>query len=279
MRLLRQLLDFYIHASLHVSVCFVALFAALHFSVIERFDWKIYLILFCGALIGYNLIKYGDRISKRRKIEYQNEIIVISLIAAGFCGFLLLGENWSGISILICAGLIGLLYIIPLYNGRGFRSIPVLKLLSVAIAWALLIVVYPRFSEFSSFSKFYEIKYFELFIRSIQIILLVIALCVPFEIRDLKYDPIYLKTLPQLIGVKRTKIFGIVATLLFFALTYYGIQDKSYTIILVNGLVSLVLIFLIWFCKVERSDYYSSFLVEAVPLFWLGLLWIEQLMT
>ena len=47
----------------------------------------------------------------------------------------------------------------------------------------------------------------------------------PFEIRDMQYDSLKLSTIPQRIGVMKTKIIGVFM-LLFFLLEFF--KDEFY---------------------------------------------------
>ena len=92
----------------------------------------------------------------------------------------------------------------------------------------------------------------------------------PFEIRDLNYDSLKLGTIPQRIGVKRTKIIGIFLLILFFFLEYFKneIDTKSLTILLI---ITFVTALFLAFSNKNQSKYYSSFWVESLPIFWLVL--------
>jgi 4-hydroxybenzoate polyprenyltransferase len=60
----------------------------------------------------------------------------------------------------------------------------------------------------------------DVIITFVQVFLLVVVLMIPFEIRDLNYDKFTLKTLPQLFGVRKTKILGIFLCFVVFILDY-----------------------------------------------------------
>jgi hypothetical protein len=268
-----KLLKFYVAASLHVAVCFVALFAVLHFNYLHIIPWQAFLILFCGAVVGYNLVKYGDRIHKRRRVNYQSMIITVSIFCAVISGFFMLEESAMAILTLGLASFISILYTLPFWQRKGLRSVPIFKLTSVAVAWALVLVIYPQFSVFTSVLRTESVGVFELLVKSLEVFVLVIALCIPFEIRDLKYDPPALHTLPQVIGVEKTIVLGIFATVLFLGLGLLRILyfEEGYSIVICA--IAVILSTLIYFSDRVKSDYYSSIIVEAVPVLWLGLLW------
>src|SRR5690606_20153897 len=75
-----------------------------------------------------------------------------------------------------------------------------------AFVWAGVTVVLPVI-------PFKNGIFHNLALEFLQRFLLVLVLILPFEIRDLRYDLEQLGTLPQRIGVTRTKIFGILLLL------------------------------------------------------------------
>jgi hypothetical protein len=80
-----------------------------------------------------------------------------------------------------------------------------------------------------------------------------------------------LQTVPQQIGVKRTKISGVLLLVLFYSLEFLK-HDFIQKQLLVNlVLVATISLFLI-FANEKRSKYYSSFWVESIPIFWWVLL-------
>ncbi|MGB5982409.1 MAG: hypothetical protein WBG46_09705 [Nonlabens sp.] len=103
---------------------------------------------------------------------------------------------------------------------------------------------------------------------------MVIALCIPFEIRDLKYDDEDLNTLPQMIGTQKSKWIGVLLCLICIALELV-IWEKIHPSAAVINISAFVLTaILILGSSKNRSDYYASFWVEAVPIYWLVALWV-----
>ena len=100
------------------------------------------------------------------------------------------------------------------------------------------------------------------FVYGLQRFLLVFVLILIFEIVDLKDDDPLLQTVPQQIGVERTKKLGFGLLVLFLALDF------------LNGNFSLLSLFFILvtalflaFANEYRSKYYTLFWVEAIPIF------------
>ena len=95
--------------------------------------------------------------------------------------------------------------------------------------------------------------------------ILVFVLVLVFEILDLANDDPHLKTVPQTIGVKNTKILGFLLLVPFWI-----VGTLSFTLhdILINLIMVVMLKGFIFFANPNRSKYYTSFWVESVPIFW-----------
>ena len=98
----------------------------------------------------------------------------------------------------------------------------------------------------------------------------------PFEIRDLNYDSLKLATIPQRIGVKNTKIIGVLLLMLFFFLEYFK-DELTGNSILSTLIVMIITLLLVTFSNKNQSKYYSAFWVESLPIFWLVILLVLEL--
>jgi hypothetical protein len=96
-----------------------------------------------------------------------------------------------------------------------------------------------------------------------------LVLMLPFEIRDLNYDGLKLATIPQKIGVKQTKLVGMLLLVLCYTLNYY--KDDLHIRSLLSSLIisSITLLFLV-FANQNQNKYYSAFWVESLPVMWFG---------
>jgi len=281
MGLLKSILDFYIRSSLHVAVCFVALMKVYHYYTFIVLDIEILIIAFCFVIIGYNFIKYASIVLKKRDFRFKNGIITITVLAAITSLYLLLFENVNTYIIIVCAGLLSLFYVIPIYHKKSLRLISIIKVITVVAVWFLVIVVTPVYSEYANvfqlncfgFASPILLNWVPYFIKSIGLFLFIFCLCIPFEIRDLKYDDLSLKTIPQIIGVKKTKYLGVIFLFISFSIHHYYIHYESFYYFIPVFIIGFTGI-LIWFSDKFKSDYYASFFVEAVPLLWLGLFYL-----
>ena len=140
-----------------------------------------------------------------------------------------------------------------------------LKIFLVALVWAGATVVLPTLGSSHPVT-------WDVWVETAQRFFFVLALLIPFEIRDLKYDDPELRTLPQRFGVWWTKMIGVLFVLLFYVLTSFK-DDVLEVEIIVKTLLFFGLIVLMFSFGKNQSRYFASFWVEAIPIAWY-FLWV-----
>lgn len=269
MRQIRLVFEFYINSSIHVSFAVVALaFVTCHTLNISISNHLI-AFLFFSTVTGYNFVKYAEvaGLHHRSLARSLRNIQIFSML----CG---LGVVVTAVQlrreVIACAMLLGLLtflYAIPfLSKKRNLRNIAGIKIYVIALVWSGVTVLLPVLEN-----GLYP--YWDVWIEFIQRFLFVIALMIPFEIRDTNFDDGSLMTLPQVVGIKKAKIIGVIWLFVFLVIGFFK-DDLRINSILGTTLIAVVLFFLILKSKESKLDldYYASFWVEAVPLVWVGLL-------
>ena len=268
MNFIKRLFDFYLDASIHVSLAVVSLLkiTAIFFDI-ELGEHLTYFVFF-GTIINYNFIKYG--VEAEKYIFFSNRyhkniqlFSFICLLLTCYHGWFLSAHSW--LILLIVSMLTGLYALPVLPQARNLRSLGGLKIFIVALVWSGVTVVLPLVEA-------ERVMVWDIWIEVIQRILLVLAIMIPFEIRDLAYDTPDLKTIPQRIGVKRTKLFGALLVLLFFLLTFLK-DDLTELELVAKGILCLVLSGLMFVTKRNQTKYFSSFWVEAIPIVWGAWVW------
>jgi 4-hydroxybenzoate polyprenyltransferase len=168
--------------------------------------------------------------------------------------------------LLFLMSLLTLFYYFPFNSvNKNLRKTPGLKIFVVATVWSLLIVVFPIIN-------FKDKLDFSFLIFFVQVLIFVVVTIFPFEIRDLNSDCKQLRTIPQIIGVKNTKVLGFCLLLIFMILDciqYLILNFISFKSILINAAICLTTFNLILKSKENQSIYFSSFWVESLPILWL----------
>ncbi len=264
MKLLKRIFDFYIDASIHVALSAFSMFwVSLYFLNISEPVSHLSYFVFFATIPCYNFIKYGVEAKKYLIVatQYHKNIQVLSIIALGIALYhaYFLEQRTLGTLLLlaVCSGL----YAIPVLPGaRNLRSLGVFKIFIVAGVWAGVTVSVPALEGNIGLT-------WDVHMETIQRFIMVLVLLIPFEVRDLAYDDLALKTIPQRFGVVFTNFWGGVLTLLFFFMTF--LKDHiTYIEVIAKGLLFLTLGIILMENKRKQKKYFASFWVESVPIFW-----------
>lgn len=271
MMYLKQFFNFYINASIHVALAVYSLVRITELYFGFPYNENLDYFIFFSTISGYNFVKYFGiaKFHHRSLTKNLKTIQVFSFVCfvlMCYYGFLLPTKL---LVLFLPLGLLTVLYAIPFLSGfqKSLRSISYLKIIIVALVWSGTTVLFPVLTN----DKMIDTN---IFLLCIQRFLIVAVLILPFDIRDLKYDAISLQTIPQKIGVEKTKKLGFVL-LLFASIIEFLISTETVTKNIFLGVV-LVLLILLMRSKTEQSKYYSSFWVEALPIFWMLLLFLNS---
>ena len=112
---------------------------------------------------------------------------------------------------------------------------------------------------------------FDFYVSLMQRFFILTSLLIPFEIMDSKTDLETMNTLPQLLGINSSKIFGILLLIPFMVFEFLK-PNPSYVVLL----ISIITAMFIKFTSLKRNQYYTSFWVESIPILWWVLLLLFQ---
>lgn len=270
MSVLKKIFHFYIESSIHVAlaICALAGISTLNYNI--NWDWRVFLFLFTAAITGYNFTKYAkiaglhhrSLTNQLKSIQVFSLLCFIALIYATFL------QSLKFIGVTAALGLLTFFYAIPFApNHKNLREIKSLKIFIIAIVWAGATLWLPLIEQ-------QKILTLEVGINTLSYSFLILALMMPFEIRDLKYDAIELDTVPQLLGVSKTKIIGYILCLLFVGSLLFLSHHPFF---LTSGIgIAILLMVFIHYSHKNQSDFYASFWVEAIPIIWFLGLWIAH---
>ena len=270
MAILKRIFDLYLRGSMHVALSAYSLIRVT--EMVFNLTPNLYIsgFGFFGTIVGYNFIKY-DGLARSGKPQMSLRLklfIVISVIAflgTAYCFFKLnlLTQTVSVVMLLVTA-----LYTLPFFpNRKNARSWAGLKIYMVAICWVGVTVVLPVLDSGALINNHF-------YLTCVKRFILVVVLLFVFEIIDLTWDDPHLKTVPQQIGVRSTKILGILLLFAFLMLELCQRHQKYFEVSLT--IIAVTAIFLL-FANERRSKYYTSFWVESIPIFWFAMLLFEKI--
>ncbi len=260
--MLKKIINFYIKSSLHVGL------SCYSFIGLTNFYFKItmnnpvqYFGLF-ATVLAYNSIKFGTLFFSK-PIRFCLEIkfiFAINLIALMGSLYFFLRLNFISKCLIIFILTLLFLYTIPIFKTkRNLRNQPFLKIYLVAISWVLVTVILPVINANMFVVKDITTYFFQRFLFLFSLILV-------FDIVDLKFDNLSLKTIPQCLGVFRTKILGC-SLIVFTIILSHNYSDQ-------NFLPNILLMLFLVFASPNRTSFYSLFFAESIPILWYCLILI-----
>lgn len=273
MKVVKHIFDFYLNSSIHVALAVYAFTWCTLLQFNLDYDKDVLYFVFFATITGYNFVKYFGvaKFHHKSLASWLKAIQVFSFVAFVAMCYYTFQLQLKSILYLAVFGLITFLYAIPLLpmhyfrdNQKNLRQISGLKIYVIGLVWVFTTVLLPLIDN-------------EIFINtdailvSVQRFIFVIVLMLPFEIRDLNYDSLKLATIPQRIGIKNTKIIGVLLLLLFFFLEYFKDELTGNSILTTLTITIITLMFMIFSHK-NQSKYYSAFWVESIPIVWLLIL-------
>ncbi len=273
MKVLKQLFNFYLNSSIHVAL---SVYALTWITLIEydySYDEIVLYFVFFATITGYNFVKYFGlaKFHHRSLANWLKVIQIFSLLCFILMCYYAYQLNKYTLMVIGVMGAITFLYAIPFLPKRilfdknqNLRQISGLKIYVIGLVWAVVTVIIPLVNSSVEVDA-------NVYISSVQRFLLVLVLMLPFEIRDLNYDNLKLATIPQLIGIKKTKAIGMLLLIVFFLLEYLK-DHLQISMIVSNLIIVFLLLLLLAFSRKDQSKYYSAFWVESIPILWLAIL-------
>jgi 1,4-dihydroxy-2-naphthoate octaprenyltransferase len=257
------LLRFIIYGNILISISAGLLsFGLTTFLECETPQYYFYCVFFATLFI-YNfqrvprLNEVSDKYSDRHIWLSDNKNTLYALILVGLLGALtsyfgfLFVQNDFLFLFLISLG--GMLYALKVFAGKALRDFPFIKIHLISLTWVLIIIVWPLVREEKSILDHWEL------LTGLYCVML--AITIPFDIRDLSFDDPHKKTTPQLIGTKSSKV--VAATLLLLGYLLLVINSQ---IFLRNPFYYISFIgFFILIIKTnkERKEMYFSGLIDG----------------
>ncbi|EGV44150.2 hypothetical protein BZARG_908 [Bizionia argentinensis JUB59] len=270
MQFVKKVFDFYLNSSIHVALAAVCLSWLTLIEYQIPCDMYVLNFIFFATIMGYNFVKFFGlaQFHHRSLSSWLKFIQIFSMISFLIMGYFATQLQLKTVFYLMVFAVVTFLYAIPflpkkfyLDKQQNLRNISGLKVHVIALVWSGVTVLVPLINN----DRFVDTTVIWAFI---QRFVLVLALMLPFEIRDMQFDSIKLATIPQRIGIKNTKIMGVVLVLLFFGLEFF-MPEKPMNKLLIQLAITLILIMSILLARKNQGKYYSGFWVESIPILWL----------
>lgn len=266
----KRIFRFYVFGNFHVAVSSACLCAI---TGLEFGFEAVTISIFVGlsTFLSYHLI----RTLRIRSIEKEyaqwlrhhlKVFVLLNLMAIFALVYLVFKLHFRVILLLIPLFFLTVLYGSN-FNFRGhqlgLRKIIGLKLFLIGFIWACSTVWLPIVQSEIPIERTHWISF-------IQRFFFVVAITIPFDIRDLTLDPMELRTLPQIFGLKKSKGIGMIFLVLFFILELIKNEDQQH--IWITALILMISSILMLGTTPQKGKYYAAFWIEAIPVLWFLLL-------
>lgn len=266
---LLSILNFYIYSSIHISITATLFVAETYFFVCQEIDLFYLGLVFCSTLFIYSVHRIIG-ISKISKgliegrysiiLKYKSHLKVYAAVSIIGLLYFLSQTSLTNLYFLIPLGVMSMMYTLPLLsNQRRLRDYHYIKIFLIAIVWAG-IAIGPMLTNGHS------ILLVILLILFLEKIIYIIAITLPFDIRDIDIDKsLITKTIPQSIGKKKTYLWIYALLILGFASyavsSFMDNQASVIPYILMAYLLSLIAVYA---SKGKSSDYLYSGLLDGI---------------
>lgn len=221
---------------------------------------------FFFVLLSYSLQRWMQVMLSGEKELYffsKKGYGLLLLVAFTGAGASLIRLSLVTLYALVPLGLISLFYAFPLFgSGKGLRDLPFIKVFLIALSWAYLTVMIPAAecgfgmgnNEWSLFTE-----------RT----LFLLAITLPFDIRDLPFDDPAKRTFPQILGVRGAKGLALSLLLLFIVSSIGRLVTTGHELHLMLGYAATTLIaaFLIVKAPTGKAPFYYEGALDGTMLF------------
>lgn len=249
----------YINSSVHVALAVVSFYVVTAIELGLDLKLNLALFLFFASVSGYNFVKYAGiaqlhHLSLTANLRLIQLFSLVCFVLMLFFGFQL---SWASIALLSFLAALNALYALPVFSQqKNLRSMPFVKVFVIALVWAVATVVFPWLEAGRDFT-------FTILAYAFLRFLLLVGFMIPFEIRDMEYDYYSVTTIPNFMGLTRTKLFGVLLLVLSILIANTLLDTTNLYIYI--GVVFVLMIFIL-FSRQNQSPYYASFWVEAIPV-------------
>lgn len=271
-----HIFDGLLFSNLYIALCAMAQGALTYLLLGVPININVLGFLGCSTLFLYNLSMLLSRppnpeVSPFRRVRWifrhYNTIAALSAIALVALLPFSLRLQWQTLVAFGITGVIAVAYNFPfLWIGgkyTGLRGLPGAKLFIIAAVWALSCVLSPivelHFSGTITPTS-------STVILTIKRFLFVVAITIPFDIRDLFQDKQYqLKTIPVLLGEKGALLLCQILLGTYIGLLFiFSNPIHYYTLAL--AFVTLFTGWLIFKSQWQRNEYYYFFFLDGTLL-------------
>ena len=256
---MNSIIRFLVLSNIYVSLCVAALALSTQF-IIDSFNLDVVLFLFFATFISYNFQKIvslkrnPDRVHAwfldNKKLIYFFLLCSLIIAIIFFIGF-----NYRTQFLIIIVSFISLMY--PF----GLRSVPYIKVFIIALVWCVSTELITIFENKLMIET-------ELLLSIFSRFFLIVAITIPFDIRDIKFDFTELETLPIVFGIKKSKQIALAMLYVYILIEVlrHLVITPNRQILVASFLCCIYTQYLIKGSDNKKTGFYYAFWVESSSL-------------
>lgn len=257
---MNPVIRFFILSNIYVSFCVVALALSTQF-IFSSYNIDVVIFLFFATLISYNFQRiisiYNIPEHSRRKWFDNHSNLIYFIITISLIIFinLFLGFNKKSQLLIVVISFFSFMYPFVL------RTIPYIKIYLIALVWCLSTVLLTVIENNLVIS-------IDVILSLISRFFFIVAITIPFDIRDIKFDVLKLKTIPILFGIEMSKKVALIMLYVYASLELiqHLLITPNKQIIFSAFLSCIYTQYLIKGSHEKQSGFYYSFWVESCSL-------------
>jgi 4-hydroxybenzoate polyprenyltransferase len=287
-KLFKPVFDFLLFSNVFMALCAVAQALVTFHLIGSKPLYTILALLFTSTIGVYNFCYLLAKPKVPEKSPHQRvrwffshhrlmvTFTIVSILSLVPLFFLISTESRL---LLIFLGIISVTYGLPIFTlGEqkfGLRNIPGLKQFLITLVWTMSIVLLPILEA-------QDMHLINISLRDITILiakrfLLIAALTVPFDIRDLFEDrESGLKTIPVVIGEKRAYLYCQVLLAGYIILLFLYKNNGFNADFWALSITAILAGWLIFESKWKRNEYYYFFYLDGVLILQYVILFLFQ---
>lgn len=273
----RQALNLLVYSNLFIACCAVAQTTLTYRLLDLAYRLDILVLVGASTMVFYSTpqVLHGRAAPTTAKLRWsqQNRPLFLTLVAVAtaLSITMLLQLQIPGIMGCALVGIVAMAYYTPLLRRKGrregLRGLYGAKVFYIALVWGLVCVGLPALVAYATGLLVEEAALVQ---QSACVVVFVLAITIPFDIRDQQSDRRYgLRTLPVLVGIKRSRYLGVVLLVLHMALVMaseYGFYIRLPLIV-----VSALALLLLATAKAEKPDYFYFLALDGLLILqWLA---------
>jgi len=281
----RRFLDTLLFSNVFIACCAVAQGGMTYLLLSLPVDYTVLAILGCATLALYNFSMIlakpqhpeSSPFRRVRWVFMHERSLWIWTGTALVTAFLLgLQLHIPSFILLGVMGVMGLAYNLPIVRvageqrRAGLRQITGLKLFYIGLVWVMSSVLFP---VAEAYHDELTILWPHVWQLMAWVFLFVVAITIPFDIRDIYQDRYYgLKTIPVLVGERKALILS--AVLLAVQMGWIWISDYPLAIRLALVIASGVCLSFILVPPIKKNEYYYFLFLDGTMLLQFVAVWL-----